>query len=85
MSYPSIQEMLLTLEMSHAHVLRRMFIQILVEVGRKLDRFRDGAVDEAADTGELNHPSGVHSNVTASILPPISAAVPRGKSGPKGG
>lgn len=76
---------MLTLEMSHAHVLRRMFIQILVGVRRKLDRFRVGAVDEAADTGELNHSSGVHSNVTASILPPIPAAVPRGKAGPKGG
>lgn len=65
--------------------LQIMFIQILLEgkVG-KLDRGFDGMVDEAVDTDRSSQPVD-QSKVTASIVPPVHAAVPSGRAGPAGG
>lgn len=59
-------------------VLQRMFLQILLGGGRKLDRVHDGVVDEAVDADESSQLAGVQLNVTANNLPTTPAAVPRG-------
>ena len=41
-------------------------------------------MDEAVHADELSQPAGVQSNVTASVLPPTPAAVPRGRARPAG-